>query len=390
MTPNNPQTNPNLNEIITQLSHGENLTNLQTQSVAQTLFTQLTQNKHPTDILPLMVAFFGGLTIKKPTVDELSGMVKAMDATRTSTFQFNTDKPLVTAGGTGGDTFPTINITTPALIIAAAAGAYAIKSGSKSFSSKTGCIDLAQNLGINVYTTPQIVEQCIHTIQTSVWASAGIYPWMKPLIDLTADKATHTVMPMLYAMRLMIAAGLNPFGLKRQVRGVSQPYTETIASVLSKNGYERTLVVLGYGADETIRIDEFSNLGRNIISEVKPNGSIDTYSFYPEDIGLKRGNPKEIAYPGSPELNTQTILKILLGKDQSTRQDLILLNAASILYIAESASDLKDGYELAKQALDAGLAIEKLNQLVTLSGGNTKHFQSILKQNQDNTILAEV
>jgi anthranilate phosphoribosyltransferase len=383
MTITKPQTNTDINEIINQLANGENLNSFQTESTAKTIFTHLTQNKHPT-LIPLLVAFFGGLTIKKPTVDELTGMVRAMDATRTSTFQFNTDKPLVTAGGTGGDTFPTINITTPALITAVAAGACAIKSGSKSFSSKTGCIDLAQNLGINVNTTPKVVEQCIHNIQTSVWASAGIYPWMKPLIELTADKSTHTVMPMLYSMRLMIATGLNPFGLKRQVRGVSQPYTETIAKVLSKNGYERALVVLGYGADEhNIRIDEFSNLGRNIISEVKPNGSIDTYCFYPEDIGLQRGNPKEIAYPGSPELNTQIIVKLLLGKDQSTRRDLILLNAASILYIAETASDLKDGYELAKQALDDGLAIEKLKQLVTLSNGDTECLQSLLKQTQE-------
>jgi len=382
MSPNNPQTKFDLNKTIAQLSQGEPLNSAQTEDSAKTIFTHLTKNKNPSDILPLMVAFFGGLTIKKPTVDELTGMVKAMDATRTSTFQFNNNKPIVTAGGTGGDTFPTINITTPALIIAAAAGAYAIKSGSKSFSSKTGCIDLAQTLGINVHTTQHTVEQCMHTIKTSVWASEGIYPWMKPLIELTLNKSTHTVMPMLYSMRLMIAAGLNPFGLKRQVRGVSQPYTETIATVLSKNGYERALVVLGYGTDENTRIDELSNLGRNIISEVKPNGSVDTLYFYPEDIGLQRGDAKEIVYPGSPDLNTQAIVKVLLGQDKSTRRDLILLNAAAILYIAETATDLKDGYELAKQAVDDGMAIEKLKQLVNLSGGNTKHLQTLLNKHK--------
>ncbi|MCL2358391.1 hypothetical protein [Candidatus Bathycorpusculum sp.] len=380
MTSNKPQTKPELNEIIAKLANGENLNSFQTESGAKTIFTQLTTSKHPADILPLLAAFFGGLTIKKPTVDELAGMVKAMDATRTSTFHFKNNKPIVTAGGTGGDTFPTLNITTPALLIAAAAGACAIKSGSKSFSSKVGCIDLAQDLGINVYAPRHVAEACMHNIKTSVWASEGIYPWMKPLIELTADKSTHIIMPLLYSMRLMIAAGLNPFGLKRQVRGVSQPYTETIATVLSKNGYERALVVLGYGADENVRIDEFSNLGRNIISEVKTNGSVDTFCFYPEDIGLRRGDANEVVYPGSPDLNVQAVVKVLLGKDKSTRRDLILLNAASILYIAEMSSDLKDGYELAKQAVDGGIAIEKLKQLVTLSGGDTKRFQSILSK----------
>ncbi|MDR1992353.1 MAG: hypothetical protein LBQ98_02470 [Nitrososphaerota archaeon] len=371
MIPNNSQTKTDLSEIISQLSDGKNLSYLQTKSVATTLFDNLTNHISPANTLPLLIAFFGGLTIKKPTIDELAGMVEAMDTTRTSTFQFKNDKPIVTAGGTGGDTFPTINITTPAIIIAAAAGAHAIKSGSKSFSSKTGCIDLAQTLGINAYVPQQTVEKCMHTIKTSVWASEGIYPWMRPLIELAANPAVHTVMPMLYSLRLMIAAGLNPFGLKRQVRGVSQPYTETIASVLSKNGYERALVVLGYGTDETIRIDEFSNLGRNIVSEVTPNGSVTTTCFYPEDIGLPRGKAKEVIYPGNPILNAQAVLKVLSGKDHSTRRDLILLNAASILYIADTGSDLKDGYELAKQTVDDGTAIEKLTQLVVLSGGTT-------------------
>ncbi len=365
-----------LQQTILKLSKGENLSRQDTESAAKEIFDNLAKNSP--NMLPVLVGFFGGLTAKKPTADELSGMVKAMDKTRAFEFAFNLDKPIVTAGGTGGDTLPTINVTTPAIITAAAAGACAIKSGSKSFSSKSGCIDLAETLGINVHADPEVVQDCMRKIGTAVWASEGVYPWMHPLIEIASEESASAAMPMLYSLRLLIATALNPFSLKRQVRGVSQPFTETIADVLAKSGYEKALVVLGYGKDEATRIDELSNMGRNVVSEVKPNGSVETYDFRPEDIGLRRGAAEEIIYPGSHIENAQIVTAVLSGKDKSSRRDLILLNAASILYVADEADDFKDGYELAAQAVDEGRAIEKLKELVKLSRGQPEQLELIL------------
>ncbi len=376
MVSNQHQIKADLSQIISKLSRKQNLTSSEAEYAAKTIFNHLTNNQP--DALTLLSAYFGGLTAKKPTVDELAGMVKAMDATRAFTFNFNNDSPIVTAGGTGGDTFSTINVTTPAVIIAAAAGACAIKSGSKSFSSKSGCIDLAEELGINVYATQSVVEDCVRSIGTSVWASEGVYPWMRPLIELAADESASAVMPMLYSLRLMIAAGLNPFSLTRQIRGVSQPFTQTIADVLVKSGYDRALVVLGFGATEDTRIDEFSNLGRNVVSEVKPNGSVVTFNFYPEEIGLPRGAAKDVAYPGSHLKNTQRVANVLSGKDHSACRDLVLLNAAAILYTADMVVDFKDGYELATQAVDDGSAAKKLMHLVALSGGQMERLELAL------------
>jgi anthranilate phosphoribosyltransferase len=370
------QNNESLEKIIGKLSACENLNRQEAQLGASEIFEKLKNNKPNT--LALLAAFFGGLTIKKPSIDELCGINKAMDTTKTFEFRFNINKPIVTAGGTGGDTTPTINVTTPATIIAAAAGACVIKSGTKSFSSKTGCIDLAETWGINAYADRKVVQDCIEKLGTAIWASEGIYPWMKPLIKIASEESAPEVMPMLYSLRLGIATALNPFSLKRQVRGVSKPFTETIANVLLKSGYEKALVVLGYGENEANRIDEFSVLGKNVVSEVKPNGSVETYEVYPEDIGSKRGRIQEIIYPGSYSKNAQLVTNVLLGKDKSTRRDLFLLNAASILYVADEAKDLKDGYELAAQAVNEGRAIEKLKQLVKLSNGQPELLDLIL------------
>jgi anthranilate phosphoribosyltransferase len=274
-----------IGEIFSKLAVSENLTQQEAQVVASKIFTALSNEEQ--NSLALLAAFFGALTIKKPSIDELIGTAKAMEKTKTVNFHFKTNNPVVTAGGTGGDTLHTINITTPAIITAASAGAYAVKSGSKSFSSKTGCIDVAEALGVNVHLTPNIVEECVEKIGTVIWASEGIYPWMHSLIKLGSEPSTKQLLPLLYSLRLVIATALNPFSLKRQVRGVSEPFTEIITKVLGACGYERAFVVLGYGETEKIKIDEFSTLGRNVVSELKTNGDVETFDVHPEEVGIK-------------------------------------------------------------------------------------------------------
>jgi anthranilate phosphoribosyltransferase len=363
-----------MREIFSKLADCKDLTQQEAQIAAFKIFEALSNNE-PNN-LALMTAFFGALTIKKPSIDELIGTANAMEATKTVNFHFKVDKPVVTAGGTGGDTLHTINITTPAIITAAAAGANAVKSGSKSFSSKTGCIDVAEALGINVHLPVSKVENCVEQIGTAIWASEGIYPWMHPLIESGSKSPTNLVMPLLYSLRLVIATALNPFSLKRQVRGVSEPFTELIADVLGKCGYERAFVVLGYGETEKTRIDEFSTLGKNVVSELKLNGTIETYEVYPEDVGIKKGRTIEIIARESHTENAKTIAKVLAGKDTSSRRDIILLNAASILALSDVCKDLRDGYELAKQAVNNGHAFDKLKQLVKMTGGEPDKLNS--------------
>lgn len=364
-----------LRSIYSKLANRENLTCIETETAAIKTFEDLANNR--SDTLAELVALFGGLTVKGVTVEELVGMAKAMEATKEYIFHFNAKEPLVTAGGTGGDTVPTINVTTPAVITAAAAGVYSLKSGANAFSSKTGSSDLAQALGINIHASPEVVKECVEEIRVTAWASEEVYPWMQPLIELGSKNQTAKVMPLLYSLRLTIASALNPFSLKRQVRGVSKPFTEIIAQVLARCNYERALVVLGYGENEDTKIDEVSNLGKTVISEVKPNGSIETYSVQPEDFGIKKGSIKEVVCRDSHVENAKVTCEILSGRDQSSRRELILANAAAIIYTADKTKTLKDGYELARQAIDEGKAIEKLWQLVTLSRGQAHKLESI-------------
>jgi anthranilate phosphoribosyltransferase len=214
-----------------------------------------------------------------------------------------------------------------------------------------------------------MVEECVENIGTVVWASEDVYPWMHSLIELGANLSTKHLLPFLYSLRLVIATALNPFSLKRQMRGVSGSFTELVASVLGECCYERAFVVLGYGKTEQLRIDEFSTLGRNVVSELKVNGDIETFDVYPEDVGIKRGKTREIAAKKTHMENAEVVARVLAGKDKSSCRDIVLLNASAILVLSDVCQNLCDGYELAMQAVDDGRAFAKFEQLVQFSNG---------------------
>jgi anthranilate phosphoribosyltransferase len=331
------------------------------------------------DAVPvLMASFFGSLTAKGPNIDEFAAMNSAMEATKRVRLNLFLKKPVVAAGGTGGDTLKTINVTTPAVLLASSSGAFAVKSGAKAFSSKTGATDLAMIMGINVDAAPHIIKNCVERIRTAVWDSGNVYPWMGPLVDLRNYPYAPIFFPVMGSLRLMIATSLNPFSTKRQVRGISTPQTKLIADVFSRIGYERALVPLGYGENESIRIDEFSTLGKTIVSELFLNGKVETYSVSPEDLGAKKGNAKEIISRDTHLENAKLVLNVLSGKDRSSRKDLIIVNAAAILYLGDVAASFKEGYEIASNSIENGEAIKKVEELVKCSHGNLKSFRNLL------------
>ncbi len=331
------------------------------------------------DAVPvLMASFFGSLTAKGPNIDEFAAMNSAMESTKRVQLNLMLKKPVVTAGGTGGDTLKTINVTTPAVLLAASAGAVAVKSGAKAFSSKTGATDLAMTMGINVDARPRIVKNCVEKIRTAVWNSGNVYPWMEPLVDLRNYSSAPIFFPLMGSLRLMIATSLNPFSTKRQVRGISTPQTKLIAEVFSRIGYERALVPLGYGENEHIRIDEFSTLGKTIVSELFSNGKVETYSISHQDLGAKKGDAKEIIARDTHLENAKLVLNVLSGKDRSSRKGLIVVNAAAILYLGDVANSFKEGYEMASNSIENGDAIKKVEELVKCSHGDLKSFRNLL------------
>ena len=366
----------NWKNIISKLVKHEDLTFNEARSSMGMIFNYLNDDLKDVDVI--LSAYFFGLTSKGLTMEELSGIATAMNESKKIKFSYESDKPIVTGGGTGGDSIPTINVTTPAILIAAAADALAVKSGAKAFSSRTGAIDLALAMGINVYANSRIIEKCLKQVGTAVWASSVAYPWMKSLIEFRNHPSFGALLPIFESLRLVIASSLNPFSVKRQIRGTAVMNPELIAQALHRTGHDKALVPIGYGPTDDVRIDEISTIGKSVISELKANGKVETYSMRPDDFGVKTGNVNEIMAAGSHKENAKITIRILSGEDKSSRRDLVLLNAGAILYLADCVKDIKDGYEIACKVVDSGKALKKVEELVRIGKGSLETFYSLI------------
>ena len=124
-------------------------------------------------------------------------------------------------------------------------------------------------------------------------------------------------------------------------------------------GAHRAFVV--HGADG---IDELSPTGPNLVCEVV-GGGVRERTIDPEELGLERCRIEELA-GGLPAENAALIRQVFAG-EKGGRRSAILLNAAGAIAAGGHADDLREGLELAREAIDSGAATARLDELVAFS-----------------------
>jgi anthranilate phosphoribosyltransferase len=334
--------------------------------------------------LALMIAptFLMGLTAKGMSVDELAGLVDSfLDHGWFHEYEGYElpDPNTVYSNGFGGDGIKTINVSTGAMIIAAAAGIPCYKMGSRTYFSHSGSHNFLEIVGVKASVTP---EHALHTLH-----SVGI-----AYIDgvATADVPTQaigiglSIMPgarqlmktMTYPFRFPILC-LNPLKPRISVRGVGTIDTEVPAEFLrSYYPYlQRLEVAAGVLPDGAI-IDEISNVGPTKITALQ-DGEIRTSTTTPGDWGVRQAQPKEILCV-DPWMSAVKIMAILRGACNDAHKDLLLINASQFLYLTGKAQSRKEGTEMARAAVDDGRALEKLRAWVEASGGEPSAFEMIV------------
>jgi anthranilate phosphoribosyltransferase len=150
---------------------------------------------------------------------------------------------------------------------------------------------------------------------------------------------------------------LNPLGARRQLVGVyARPLVETLAQVLGELGGERALVV--HGDDG---LDEITTTARSRAALLS-SGTVSSMTIDPEELGIERVAPPALA-GGDANENAQIARAVLAG-EPGPRRDIVVLNAAAALFVAEAAADLRAGIELARQSIDSGAAAARLEDLI--------------------------
>src|SRR5213595_1559232 len=265
----------------------------------------------PAQIGGLLVA----LRLKGETADEIAGCAEAMRAHVLAVRPSRDD--LVDTAGTGGDGASTINISTAAALVAAAAGAGVAKHGNRAVSSASGSADVLEALGFQLELPPTRIERSIDELGFGFLFAPTHHPAMRHAAPVRRELATRTVFNVLGPLT-------NPAGARAQVVGVFAPdLVPTIAAVLADLGTHRAFVVHGAAG-----VDELSPAGPNLVCEVA-DGRVRSREIDPLDLGIARCAPDELR-GGDPAENAETIRRIFTGADGGGR-DAVLLNAAGAI-----------------------------------------------------------
>jgi anthranilate phosphoribosyltransferase len=299
--------------------------------------------------------FLVALRMKGETPDEIAGFAEAIRARGVSVAPQRVD--LVDTAGTGGDGQATINISTAAALVAAAAGAGVAKHGNRAVSSASGSADVLEALGFVLDPPPERIAQSIDELGFGFLFAPAHHPGFRHAAPVRKELALRTVFNVLGPLS-------NPAGARAQIVGVYDPaLVRTIAEVLARLGAHRAYVVHG-----AFGVDELSPAGPNLVCEVVFD-EVHDRTIDPLDLGVPRCAPEELR-GGSPAENAAVIRSVFAGDDRGAKRDAILLNAAGAIAAGGHAEDLREGLEVARRAVDSGSAAERLDALVAFSHGD--------------------
>jgi anthranilate phosphoribosyltransferase len=297
-----------------------------------------------------MGGFLMALRVRGETVEEITGAVRAMRGKMTPI-----EAPLgaIDTCGTGGDGVGTWNISTAASFVVAACGVPVAKHGNRGLSSKSGAADVLTALGVNVEADMALVKQALWEANICFMMAPRHHSAMRHVGPTRVELGTRTIFNLMGPLS-------NPAGAVRQLTGVfSRAWIAPMAEVLGKLGSEHAWVVHGNDG-----IDELTTTGPSHVAELKA-GKVTTYEINPEDAGLKRARAEDLR-GGDPETNALALSALLDGHIGPYR-DIVLLNAAAALIVAGKVLTLREGVEMAAEAIDSGAARAKLAQLIAIT-----------------------
>jgi anthranilate phosphoribosyltransferase len=292
-----------------------------------------------------LAALLVALRMRGETVEELAGFAAAM---RERVLRVDAPEGAIDTCGTGGDASGTINISTTAALVVAAAGVPVAKHGNRAITSKSGSADVLDALGIRIDLGPEEAAAALRTDGFAFLFAMSYHPAMKHAGPTRREIGVRTAFNLLGPIT-------NPAGARRQVVGVGDPAAAPrIAEVLRLLGAERALVVHGNGLDE-LPLD-----GSGVLYDVTPAG-VTRHEVVAAELGLTAAPVSALA--GGTAAENAAAVEAILGGATGPGRDVVLLNAAAAFVAAGRAADLRAGIALAASSIDGGAATRLLARL---------------------------
>ncbi len=295
-----------------------------------------------------IASFLTGLRMNGETPEEITGFAKVM---RAKAAVVPEETEAIDIVGTGGDLANSFNISTTSSFVIATAGAKVAKHGNRSVSSKSGAADVLESLGAKIGLSPEEGRQCLEDIGVAFLFAQTHHGSMKYAGPVRAQLGVRSVFNILGPLA-------NPAMTNYIVLGVyEEELLEPMAEVLRNLGVKHALIVFG---DDCL--DELSISSTSSVCEIK-DGEITKYKIDPRELGLSLYSKDDIV-GGTADENAVITRDVLEGKEQGAKRDIVLLNAGAALYTIGKAATMKEGVELARQAIDSGKALEKLDEFI--------------------------
>ncbi len=310
---------------------------------------------------PDIIAFLVALRNKGEQTQELVGFAEVMRGRAGELLrraglkveEYGLNQPLLDTCGTGGDAQGTLNVSTATALVVAAAGVRVAKHGNRSVSSRCGSADVLEALGVAIELPLERLGECLETVGMVFLFAPRLHLAMKHVMNARRNLKTKTVFNLLGPLTNPLQASVQLVGVYDRAR------IEMMAQALAAVGTRRAFVVAGSDG-----MDEITITGPTRLSESDGAG-IRTREIVPEDFGLERA-PARALVGGDPTTNARLLRRILEG-EAGPRRDIVLANASAALKVAGKAADFREGVERAREMLDSGAALEKLQALAAFT-----------------------
>ena len=291
--------------------------------------------------------FLVALRLKGETAGELAAGARVL---RAHAVTIAAPPGAIDTCGTGGDGARTLNVSTAAGLVAAAAGVPVAKHGNRAISGAVGGADVLEALGVTLELPTDVLTHCLAELRFAFLFAPAFHPALREAAAVRRALGIRTVFNLLGPLA-------NPAGVRRQVVGVSdRRWVEPFAAVLLRLGTDRAWVVHGAGG-----LDELSLEGESIVAEVE-DGRVRMRTVTAADAGLA---PAPVAALRVVSLGDAVArIRSVLAGERGPARDVVCLNAAAALVVAGAADTLAAGVELAAAAIDDGRAAALLTRLV--------------------------
>jgi anthranilate phosphoribosyltransferase len=294
-------------------------------------------------------ALLAALRAKGVSAEELRGFASALRE-RARRPQLPPGPPAIDIVGTGGDRSGSLNLSTGAALLTAAAGQRVIKHGNRSVSSRAGAADVLEQLGLQLPLDEAAAGRCLAATGFTFLFAPYYHPAMKNIGPVRQALGVRTVFNILGPLSNPAEPAFHLIG------AYSSATAALLANALAGLPLERAFVV--HGADGW---DEPTPVGPFEIYDVRP-GRVQRATRTPEDYRLARCRSAELI-GGDAAHNAAALRAALGGAEHGPHRDALLLGAALALEVCGQVDGPAAGMARAAAAIDGGAAARLLDNL---------------------------